>query len=50
MSKFKRAKLAMIGAGQIGGNLAMMAAQKGLGDVVLFDIKEGTPQGGLRYS
>lgn len=45
MSKFKRAKLAMIGAGQIGGNLAMMAAQKGLGDVVLFDIKEGTPQG-----
>lgn len=45
MSKFKRAKLAMIGAGQIGGNLAMMAAQKGLGDVVLFDVKEGTPQG-----
>lgn len=45
MSKFKRAKLAMIGAGQIGGNLALMAAEKGLGDVVLFDIVDGMPQG-----
>lgn len=45
MHKFKRPKLAMIGAGQIGGNLALMAAQKGLGDVVLFDIVEGMPQG-----
>lgn len=45
MSKFKRPKLAMIGAGQIGGNLALMAAQKGLGDVVLFDIVDGMPQG-----
>ncbi len=45
MSKFKRAKLAMIGAGQIGGNLAMMAAQKGLGDVVLFDVVESMPLG-----
>ena len=35
----------MIGAGQIGSNLALMAAQKGLGDVVLFDIVESMPQG-----
>ena len=45
MSKFKRPKLAMIGAGQIGSNLALMAAQEGLGDIVLFDIVEGMPQG-----
>lgn len=45
MSKYKRPKLSMIGSGQIGGNLALMAAQKGLGDVVLFDIVEGMPQG-----
>ncbi|MEE2959714.1 MAG: malate dehydrogenase [Myxococcota bacterium] len=42
---FERAKLAMIGAGQIGGNLALFAAQKQLGDVVLFDIVDGMPQG-----
>jgi malate dehydrogenase len=42
---FERPKLAMIGAGQIGGNLALFAAQKQLGDVVLFDIKDGMPQG-----
>ena len=41
----KRPKLAMIGAGQIGSNLAMMAAQKKLGDVILFDIVESMPQG-----
>jgi len=41
----KRAKIALIGAGQIGGNLALMAVQKGLGDVVLFDVVEGVPQG-----
>ena len=35
----------MIGAGQIGGNLALFAAQKQLGDVVLFDIKDGMLQG-----
>ena len=35
----------MIGAGQIGGNLALMAAQKNLGDVVLFDVVESMPQG-----
>jgi len=40
-----RKKLAMIGAGMIGGTLAHIAAQKELGDVVLFDIVEGVPEG-----
>jgi len=40
-----RRKIALIGAGQIGGNLALLAAQKELGDVVLYDVVEGTPQG-----
>ncbi len=40
-----RSKIALIGAGQIGGTLALLAALKELGDVVLFDIAEGTPQG-----
>jgi malate dehydrogenase len=40
-----RRKLALIGAGQIGGTLALLAAQKELGDVVLFDIVEGMPAG-----
>ncbi|MFQ5622813.1 MAG: malate dehydrogenase [Paracoccaceae bacterium] len=40
-----RAKIALIGAGQIGGTLAHLAALKELGDVVLFDIAEGIPQG-----
>ena len=40
-----RPKIALIGAGQIGGTLAHLAAVKELGDVVLFDISEGTPQG-----
>ena len=40
-----RAKIALIGAGQIGGTLAHLAAIKELGDVVLFDIAEGIPQG-----
>ncbi len=35
----------MIGSGQIGGNLALMAAQKNLGDVVLFDVVESMPKG-----
>lgn len=43
--KFDRAKLAMIGSGQIGGNLAFLAAQKQLGDVVMFDIVDGLPAG-----
>lgn len=41
----KRAKIALIGAGQIGGTLALLAAQKQLGDIVLFDVIEGVPQG-----
>ena len=40
-----RKKLAMIGAGMIGGTLAHLAALKRLGDVVLFDVVEGLPQG-----
>ena len=40
-----RSKIALIGAGQIGGTLAHLAALKELGDIVLFDIAEGTPQG-----
>ncbi len=40
-----RPKIALIGAGQIGGTLAHLAAIKELGDVVLYDIAEGTPQG-----
>ncbi|MCV6591962.1 MAG: malate dehydrogenase [Silicimonas sp.] len=40
-----RTKIALIGAGQIGGTLAHLAAIKEMGDVVLFDIAEGTPQG-----
>lgn len=40
-----RPKIALIGAGQIGGTLAHLAAIRELGDVVLFDIAEGTPEG-----
>ena len=40
-----RPKIALIGAGQIGGTLAHLAAIKELGDVVLFDIADGVPQG-----
>lgn len=40
-----RNKIALIGAGMIGGTLAHIAAQKELGDVVLFDIAEGIPEG-----
>ncbi|HEY0275142.1 MAG TPA: malate dehydrogenase [Paenirhodobacter sp.] len=40
-----RPRIALIGAGQIGGTLAHLVALKELGDVVLFDIAEGTPQG-----
>ncbi|MES0491640.1 MAG: malate dehydrogenase [Leptospirales bacterium] len=45
MARFSRNKIALIGGGHIGGNLALMAIQKRLGDVVLFDIVEGLPQG-----
>ena len=41
----KRPKIALIGGGQIGGVLAQLAAQRELGDIVLFDIMEGVPQG-----
>ena len=40
-----RNKIALIGAGQIGGTLALLAGLKELGDVVLFDIVEGVPDG-----
>jgi malate dehydrogenase len=40
-----RNKIALIGAGNIGGTLAQLIGLKGLGDVVLFDILKGTPQG-----
>jgi len=40
-----RAKIALIGSGMIGGTLAHLAALKELGDVVLFDIADGIPQG-----
>ena len=40
-----RKKIALIGAGNIGGTLAHLAATKELGDVVLFDVIEGVPQG-----
>jgi malate dehydrogenase len=44
-SEVKRKKIALIGAGQIGGTLALLSATRNLGDVVLFDIVEGMPQG-----
>ena len=40
-----RNKIALIGAGQIGGTLALLAGLKALGDIVLFDVVEGVPQG-----
>ncbi|HET9594257.1 MAG TPA: malate dehydrogenase [Anaeromyxobacteraceae bacterium] len=40
-----RSKISLIGGGQIGGVLAQLCAQRELGDVVLFDIVEGLPQG-----
>ena len=40
-----RNKIALIGSGMIGGTLAHMAGLKDLGDIVMFDIAEGIPQG-----
>ncbi len=40
-----RAKIALVGSGMIGGTLAHLVGLKELGDVVLFDIAEGLPQG-----
>ncbi|HWI41720.1 MAG TPA: malate dehydrogenase, partial [Verrucomicrobiae bacterium] len=41
----QRKKIALIGGGQIGGVLAQLCALRELGDVVMFDIVEGLPQG-----
>lgn len=40
-----RKKIALVGAGQIGGTLALLAGIKELGDIALFDIADGVPQG-----
>ena len=40
-----RARIALIGAGQIGGTLAHLIGLKELGDVILFDVVEGVPEG-----
>src|SRR5215471_13842811 len=40
-----RKKIALVGAGQIGGTLALLAGLEHLGDVVLIDVVEGVPQG-----
>ncbi len=40
-----RARIALIGAGQIGGTLAHLVGLKELGDVILFDVMEGVPEG-----
>jgi malate dehydrogenase len=40
-----RKKIALIGSGNIGGTLAHLAGLKELGDIVMFDIAEGVPQG-----
>ena len=40
-----RSKIALVGAGNIGGTLAHLAGLKELGDVVLFDIVKGVPSG-----
>ena len=40
-----RSKIALVGAGQVGGTIALLAGREQLGDIVLFDILEGVPQG-----
>jgi malate dehydrogenase len=45
VSHMARPKIALIGAGNIGGTLAHLIGLKELGDVVLFDVVEGVPQG-----
>ena len=40
-----RNKIALVGAGNIGGTLALLAGLKELGDITMFDIQEGIPQG-----
>ena len=44
-SSIRRRKVALIGAGQIGEILALLCGQRNLGDVVLFDVVDGMPQG-----
>src|SRR5438094_3029597 len=44
-SSMARKKIALVGGGMIGGTLAHLCALKGLGDVVLYDVIEGLPQG-----
>jgi malate dehydrogenase len=43
--KRRRAKIALVGAGNIGGTLALLSGLKDLGDVALIDVSEGIPQG-----
>ena len=40
-----RSRIALIGAGQIGGTLAHLAGLRDLGEIVLFDVVDGVPQG-----
>ena len=40
-----RNRIALIGAGQIGGTIAHLAGIKELGDIILFDVVDGVPQG-----
>src|SRR5215831_10064669 len=40
-----RNKIALVGAGQVGGTIALLAGLKGLGDIALVDVIEGVPQG-----
>ncbi|MDA0712790.1 MAG: malate dehydrogenase [bacterium] len=40
-----RYKIALIGSGQIGGTMALLATQKNLGNIVLFDVFKGSAQG-----
>jgi len=41
----RKPKISLVGAGQIGGTMALLIAQKQLGDVMLIDVVEGVPQG-----
>lgn len=41
----KKNKIALVGAGQIGGTLALLSGLRNLGDIVLYDVVEGMPQG-----
>jgi malate dehydrogenase len=45
IGQMARKKIALIGAGMIGGTLAHLAAMREMGDIVLFDIAEGVPEG-----